>query len=177
MTKKLILTDLLKPFIEKDSIAVGNGTFEFGLRPPSDHLRNAEIEAVEKIQGELGLTDDAFDKFIEKRDRLTQAVNDEIDEILKEIEDPTIDQKIEARLKVREKIPYSTFDRKYNTRWSKYVIPLYIRFTVVDPDSGAPLFQTDDDVNSLPSSLRMDLSEKVDAYLLKKQMGALEAKK
>jgi len=177
MIKKLVLTDLLKPFIEKDSITVGNETFEFGLRPSSDHLRNAEIEVVEKIQEELGLTDDAFDKFIEERDRQTQAVNDEIEKKLKKIKDPTFDQKIEARLKIREKIPYSTLARKYNSRWSKYIIPLYIRFTVVDPESGAPLFQNDDEVNNLSSSLRMDLTEKVDTYLLKQQMGALEAKK
>jgi len=175
--KKLILTELLKPFIEKDSITVYGETIEFGLRPPSDHLRNAEIEVLEKIQDELGLTDEDFDNYIKERDKRTEAVNNEVEKILQGVEEPTDDQKIEARMKAREKIPYTTFDRKYNTRWNKYIVPLHIRFTVVDIESGEQIFKSDDDINNLPSVLRAELSEKVDSYLLKQQMGVLEAKK
>jgi hypothetical protein len=182
MAKKLKLDELLNPFIKRETaVFTINGEeheIEFGIRPPSDQFDFAQIEVLEKIQQELGWSNEEMDEYSKQQDEIAKKVNAKIEKLLKDIENPTIEQRIEARMKVRyEDFPYTTRDTKYNMRWNKYIIPLQIRYLVVNPETGEPLFDNDDKILALPKEMREAISEKVDAYLISRRMGVIEAKK
>lgn len=192
--KKLILGDLLNPFIKKETVQVmipketgkneqgepiivnEEHSFDFGIRPPSDAFNFARIEVMERIQDELKMDDEQFEKFEDERQRRMEKIKEFYDKEIAKLENPTPEDKLRLMTEANARVKYSTLDRKYNVRWNKYMLPIQIRFLVVN-EAGEPLFKNDDEILNLPVELRQAISEKVNEYLLKEQMGSLDAKK
>jgi len=192
--KKLILGDLLNPFIKKETVQVmipketgkneqgepiivnEEHSFDFGIRPPSDAFNFARIEVLERIQDELKMDDEQFEKFEDERQRRMEKIKEFYDKEIAKLENPTPEDKLRLMTEANSRVKYSTIDRKYNVRWNKYMLPIQIRFLVVN-EAGEPLFKNDDEILNLPVELRQAISEKVNEYLLKEQMGSLDAKK
>jgi len=192
--KKLILGDLLNPFIKKETVQVmipketgkneqgepiivnEEHSFDFGIRPPSDAFNFARIEVLERIQDELKMDDEQFEKFEDERQRRMEKIKEFYDKEIAKLENPTPEDKLRLMTEANARVKYSTLDRKYNVRWNKYMLPIQIRFLVVN-EVGEPLFKSDDEILNLPVELRQAISEKVNEYLLKEQMGSLDAKK
>jgi len=192
--KKLILGDLLNPFIKKETVQVivpketgkddqgkpiiinEEYSFDFGIRPPSDAFSFARIEVLERIQDELKMDNEQFEKFEDERQRRMEKIKDFYDKGIAKIENPTPEDKLRLMTEANDQVKYSMIDRKYNVRWNKYMLPIQIRFLVVS-EAGEPLFKSDDEILNLPLELRQAISDKVNEYLLKEQMGSLDAKK
>ena len=166
MSEKIILADVMNPYMEKDFVELPDKKiFEFGIMPMTDAFYYAQLEVMEKIQDELKMTDKEFEDYMEDREKRREKIIGKLEKEGK--------TRIEAAMEMK----YSVKDMKYNTRWNKYVIPLQIIHLVVHPDTKEPLFKFNEEVNKIPQELRIQISNKVTASLAKRELGNEEGKK